>query len=88
MYGGNGDASYSYTYRIDENAGTVELVDSFPVPYSSIVSNATLNPDTGHWAVNSGVAMVYGEYDSQGNLIRPVCLRVHHAGLPHLQVRL
>ena len=70
MYGGNGDASYSYTYRIDENAGTVELVDSFPVPYSSIVSNATLDPDTGHWAVNSGVAMVYGEYDSQGNLIR------------------
>ena len=70
LYGGEGDHSYTYVYRIDENAGTVELVESFPVPYSSIVSNSTLNEDTGHWAVNSGIAMVFGEYDAGGALIR------------------
>ena len=70
LYGGEGDHSYTYVYRIDENAGTVELVESFPVPYSSIVSNSTLNEDTGHWAVNSGIAMVFGEYDASGALIR------------------
>ncbi len=70
LYGGDGDNSYTYVYRIDTNAGTVELVESFPVPYSSIVSNSTLNTDTGHWTVNSGVAMVFGEYDADGVLIR------------------
>ena len=59
-----------FVYRIDTNAGTVELVESFPVPYSSIVSNSTLNTDIGHWTVNSGVAMVFGEYDADGVLIR------------------
>ena len=70
LYGGEGDYSYTYVYRIDENAGTVELVESFPVPYSSIVSNSTLNEASGHWAVNSGIAMVFGEYDAGGALIR------------------
>ena len=70
LYGGADDRSYTYVYRVDENAGTVELVESFPVPYSSIVSNATLDPDPGHWAGNSGMAMAYGEYDSEGKLIR------------------
>ena len=70
LYGGAEDSSYTYVYRIDENAGTVELAEAFPVPYSSIVSNATLNEESGHWAVNSGIAMVYGEYDAEGELIR------------------
>ena len=70
LYGGSEDKSYTYVYRIDTNAGTVELVESFPVPYSSIVSNATLNTETGHWTVNSGIAMVFGEYDADGSLIR------------------
>ena len=70
LYGSDEDHSYAYVYRIDTNAGTVELVESFPVPYSSIVSNATLHEETGHWTVNSGVAMVFGEYDADGNLIR------------------
>ena len=48
----------------------MELVESFPVPYSSIVSNSTLNEASGHWAVNSGIAMVFGEYDAGGALIR------------------
>ena len=70
LYGGAEDLSYTYVYRIDEKARTVELVESFPVPYSSIVSNATLNEETGHWAVNSGIAMCFGEYDAEGRLIR------------------
>ena len=70
LYGGGDDRSYTYVYRIDQNAGTVELAESFPVPYSSIVSNATLNESSGHWAVNSGIAMVFGEYDADGTLIR------------------
>ena len=68
--GGGADRSYVYVYRVDEKAGTVELTEAFPVPYSSIVSNATRSDATGHWAVNSGIAMVFGEYDGAGRLIR------------------
>ncbi len=69
LYGGDGDVSYVYVYLIDEQAGTVELVESFDVPYSSIVSNAQ-ELDDGNWVVNSGVSNVFGEYDDDGVLIR------------------
>lgn len=69
LYGGEGDASQVYIYRIDENQRTFSLEESFDVPYSSIVSNGSLCGD-GNWTVNSGVAMVFGEYDSTGALIR------------------
>ena len=75
-----------YVYKIDENEGTFELVFSFQVPYSSIVSNAALTDawttygtDTQdeaydiegrNWVACSGVDKVFGEYDSDGNLIR------------------
>lgn len=68
LYGAGDETSQVYIYRIDENARTYSLVSSFDVPYSSIVSNASLCGD--NWMVNSGVAMVFGEYDSEGNLIR------------------
>lgn len=70
LYGGEGDASQVYIYRIDENQRTFSLENSFDVPYSSIVSNGSLCGDDGNWTVNSGVAMVFGEYDSTGTLIR------------------
>ena len=70
LYGTEGDASQVYIYRIDENARTYALEDSFDVPYSSIVSNASQCGDEGNWVVNSGVAMVFGEYDADGVLIR------------------
>ena len=70
LYLENGENSYVYVYLIDENARTFSLVQSFPVPYSSIVSNAAPAGEDGNWVVNSGVAQVYGEYDSDGNLIR------------------
>lgn len=68
LYGAGDETSQVYIYRIDENARTYSLVSSFDVPYSSIVPNASLCGD--NWVVNSGVAMVFGEYDSEGNLIR------------------
>ena len=70
LYGGEGDASQVYIYRIDENQRTFSLENSFDVPYSSIVSNGSLCGGDGNWTVNSGVAMVFGEYDSTGALIR------------------
>lgn len=66
----SGTASYVYRYLIDEQAGTFELVDSFAVPYSSIVSNVSHAPDATNYVVNSGVANIYGEYDESGELIR------------------
>lgn len=70
LYGEGKYGSYVYLYRIDENAGTFSLADSFAVPYSSIVSNAALAGDSDHWVVNSGISQVFGEYDSSGELIR------------------
>lgn len=61
--------SHVYYYLVDENAGTFSLAWSFDVPYSSVVSNVQLL-EGGNYVVNSGVPQVYGEYDSEGNLIR------------------
>ncbi len=65
-----GAVSHVYRYLVDEEAGTYELVTSFDVPYSSIVSNVTHSPDSTNYVVNSGVANVFGEYDEDGTLIR------------------
>ena len=34
------------------------------------MSNGSLCGEDGNWTVNRGVAMVFGEYDSTGTLIR------------------
>ena len=70
LYDGEDVTSQVYIYRIDENQRTFALEESFDVPYSSIVSNGSLCGEGGHWTVNSGVAMVFGEYDQNGVLIR------------------
>ncbi len=59
-----------YRYLINENDGTYELVDSFEVPYSSIVSNVSYGPNSTNYVVNSGISNVFGEYDEDGVLIR------------------
>ena len=68
LYSSGSESSQVYIYRIDENQRTFSLEESFDVPYSSIVSNASVSGE--NRVVNSGVAMVFGEYDSSGTLIR------------------
>ena len=70
LYGLGHEESQVYVYKIDENARTFSLEQSFDVPYSSIVSNGSQIGDSGHWAVNSGISMVFGEYNADGELIR------------------
>lgn len=70
LYGDGSETSQVYVYRIDENARTFELADSFVVPYSSIVSDGVHCDNSQNWVVNSGVSMVFGEYDPDGVLIR------------------
>ncbi len=65
-----GDTSYFYQYKINENDGTYELIKSFKVPYSSIVSDVQLLSEDGNIVVGSGKDNSFGEYDNDGNLIR------------------
>lgn len=64
----DGKNSYYYKYLVDEKAGTYQLVQSFAVPFSAYVSSAQeYGSDI---IIDSGMAGIFGEYDSQGNLIR------------------
>lgn len=70
LYDTEDKTSQVYIYRIDENNRSYSLENSFDVPYSSIVSNGSLCENSENWTVNSGMAMVFGEYDEEGTLIR------------------
>ena len=70
LYDTENKTSQVYIYRIDENSRSYSLENSFDVPYSSIVSNGSLCENSENWTVNSGMAMVFGEYDEEGTLIR------------------
>lgn len=60
--------SFYYRYKINENDKTFELVNSFAVPYSAYVSS--VQPVDEHYVVCSGSQRLFGEYDSEGKLIR------------------
>ena len=64
----DGVNSHVYYYLVDENAGTFTLVDTFDLPYSSLVSNAQWRGDS--YTVNNGVHQCFEEYGLEGNLIR------------------
>lgn len=64
----DGQNSYFYKYLVDENKGTYQLVQSFKVPFSAYVSS--VQEYNGNIVVDSGMAGLFGEYDSEGRLIR------------------
>lgn len=64
----DGKTSYYYKYKVDENNGTYSLVQSFAVPYSAYVSSA--QEYDGNIIIDSGMQGIFGEYDSNGNLIQ------------------
>ena len=66
----DGSSKY-YKYLVNENARTYELVNSFDVPFSPLVSSVQeLSGGTGNTIlVDSGMKGVFGVYDTDGNLI-------------------
>ncbi len=64
----DGTTSYYYKYLVDETAGSYELVESFEVPYSGYVSSVQEIGD--NVVADSGMQGIWGEYDSENNLIR------------------
>lgn len=69
-----GEISYYYKYKVDENKGTYSLVQSFVVPYSAYVSSA--QEYDGNIIIDSGMQGIFGEYDSNGNLIQEFQMRL------------
>ncbi len=65
---GSGDSSYFYAYKVNEETGTYDLVKSFALPYSSIVSSVQIY--NGNIVTSSGKSNCFAEYDSDGNLLK------------------
>lgn len=63
----SGTKSMYYKYLVDEKKGTYKLMDSFALPYSSIVSS--VQQYHGNITYSSGMDKSFGEYDRKGNLI-------------------
>lgn len=63
-----GETSYFYKYKVNEENKAYELDESLEVPYSSIVSSIQIYDD--NLVVGSGKDNSFGEYDEDGNLIK------------------
>lgn len=63
-----GDSSKYYKYLVDENKNSYQLIESFDVAYSSIVSSVQ-DIEKNH-ITSSGKSNCYAEYDEDGKLIK------------------
>lgn len=69
----DGTTSYYYKYLVDETAGSYELVERFEVPYSGYVSSVQ---EIGvNVVADSGMQGIWGEYDSEDDLIRSFTMK-------------
>ena len=64
----DGTTSYYYKYLVDETSESYELVESFELPYSGYVSSVQEIGD--NVVADSGMQGIWGEYDSENDLIR------------------
>lgn len=63
-----GEYSYYYKYKVDENNRTFELTESFKVPFSGYVSSA--QEIGNNIIIDSGGKGTFSEYNNQGEIIK------------------
>lgn len=72
----SGETSHYYKYLVDEAAGTYKLVQSYDVPYSSIVSSVQPYDADGTTIIDSGKQGLWGVYADDGTLVRQYKMKI------------